>query len=70
MTELVETSEEVRLVLAEIVTVIVSNTVFDCLRAYIDVFVSIIRVLCMDPYGGVIVEGCNAMIEFCSNGGD
>lgn len=70
MTELIETSEEVRLVLAEIVTVIVSQTVFDCLRAYIDTFVNLIRALCMDPYGAVIVEGCNAMIEFCSNGGD
>jgi hypothetical protein len=70
MSDLVETSEEVRLVLAEIVTVIVRNTVFDCLRAYIDSFVNVIRALCMDPYGQVIVEGCNAMIEFCSNGGD
>lgn len=70
MTELIETSEEVRLVLAEIVTVIVSQTVFDCLRAYIDTIVNIIRALCMDPYGAVITEGCNAMVEFCSNGGD
>jgi len=51
MADLVETSEEVRLVLAEIVTVIVRQTVFDCLRAYIDAFVNIIRALCMDPYG-------------------
>jgi hypothetical protein len=36
MVNLVETSEEVRVVLAEIVTIIVSTTVFDCLRAYID----------------------------------
>jgi len=70
MSEIVETSEEVRLVLAEIITVIVSQTVFDCLRAYIDSFVNIIRALCMDPYGAVIIEGCNAMVEFCSNGGD
>lgn len=70
MKELVEPSEEVRLILAEIVTIIVSQTVFDCLRAYIDTFVTIIRALCMDPYGAVIVEGCNAMIEFCANGTD
>lgn len=70
MTELIETSEEVRLVLAEIITVIIQQTVFDCLRAYIDTFVNIIRALCMDPYGQVVIEGCNAMIEFCSNGGD
>jgi hypothetical protein len=24
----------------------------------------------MDPYGNVIIEGCNAMIEFCYNGGE
>lgn len=70
MTELVEPSEEVRLVLAEIITVIVSQTVFDCLRAYVDVFVNLIRALCMDPYGEVIIEGCNAMIAFGESGGD
>lgn len=31
-----ETSEEVRVIIAEIVTLIVSSTVFECLRAYID----------------------------------
>lgn len=70
MTELKETSEEVRLVLAEIVTSLVSQTVFDCLRAYIDVFCNIIRALCMDPFGDVVIEGVDAMIEFCNNGGD
>jgi hypothetical protein len=51
-------------VLAEIVTVMVSQTVFDCLRAYIDPIVNIIRALCMDTFGDVIIEGCNAMSEF------
>jgi hypothetical protein len=59
-----ENSEEVRVVLAEIVTVMVSQTVFDCLRAYIDPIVNIIRALCMDNFGDVIIEGCNAMSEF------
>ena len=58
------------MVLAEIVTIIVKQTVFDCLRANIDSFVNIIRAICMDPYGKVVIEGCNAMIEFCYNGGD
>ena len=49
-----ERSEEVRVILAEIVTIIVSSTVFDCLRAYVDQFVGIIRALCMDPFGAVI----------------
>jgi hypothetical protein len=56
-----EPSEEVRLIIAEIVTIIVSSTVFECLRAYIDDFVNVLRALCMDPYGHVIVEGCQAM---------
>lgn len=47
-----------RLILAEIVTVIVSSTAFDCLRAYIDQIVNVLRALVMDPYGGVIIEGC------------
>ena len=67
---MVETSEEVRVLLAEIVTIIVSSTVFDCLRAYIDPIVNIIRALCMDTYGNVIIEGCEAMSEFAQNGGD
>lgn len=58
-----EPSEEVRVVIAEIVTIIVSTTVFECLRAYIDQIVNIIRSLCMDPYYGVIIEGCSAMSE-------
>lgn len=58
-----ESSEEVRVILAEIVTCIVSQTVFDCLRAYVDQIVNICRALCMDPFGDVIIEGCNAMIE-------
>src|ERR1035437_2268849 len=70
MVDIKESSEEVRLVLAEIVTAIVSQTVFDCLRAYIDVFCNILRALCMDPFGEVVIEGIDGLIEFCNNGGD
>lgn len=59
-----EPSEEVRELLAQIVTIIVSSTVFDCLRAYIDNLVNIIKALCMDPCGEVIAEGCQGMVEF------
>ena len=65
-----ESSEEVRVQLAEIVTIIVQNTVFECLRAYVDQLANIIRALCMDPYSKVIEEGCQAMSEFAQNGGD
>ena len=65
-----EPSEEVRLVLAEIVTLMVSETVFDCLRAYIDALVAIVRVLCMDPYYEVILEGCEAISQLAENGRD
>mmetsp|Transcript_42532 Transcript_42532/g.30694 ORF Transcript_42532/g.30694 Transcript_42532/m.30694 type:complete len:195 (-) Transcript_42532:543-1127(-) len=64
-----EDSEEVRIVLAEIVTIMVSTTIFDCLRAYIDPFVNILRALCMDPCGAVIIEGCQGISEFCGAGG-
>ena len=53
-----ESSEEVRVIIAEIVTLIVSSTAFECLRAYVDVFVNILRALCMDPYHNVILEAC------------
>ena len=53
-----EKSEEVRLVLCEIVTIIVSSTVFDCMRPYTTEIVNILRALCMDPSGEVIIEGC------------
>jgi D-ribose pyranose/furanose isomerase RbsD len=58
MCKIHEPSEEVRVILAEIVTIIVSSTVFECLRAYVDQFVAIIRALCMDPFSNVILEGC------------
>ena len=65
-----ETSEEVRLVLCEITTLIVSSTVFDCLRPYVTEVVNILRALCMDPSGEVIIEGCQAIREFAASGGD
>jgi hypothetical protein len=53
-----EASEQVRLVLAEIVTIMVSSTVYDCMRPYTQDLVNILRALCMDPAGHVIIEGC------------
>jgi hypothetical protein len=52
-----ESSEEVRVVIAEIMTLILTSTPWDCLRGYIDILVDICRVLCMDPSGVVIMEG-------------
>jgi hypothetical protein len=62
-----EPSEEIRLLIAELMTIIVSSTVGDCFRAYLDDIVNILRALCMDPSGAVIKEGCEAMTEFCKN---
>lgn len=70
MVNIIENSEEVRVILAEIVTIIISSTVFECIRAYVDQIVNILRSLCMDPYGEVIIEGCKGMIEFSKSGGD
>ena len=65
-----EDSEEVRMLIAEIMTIVVSSTVFDCLRPYVDTIVNILRALCMDPAGQVIIEGCAAMREFAVHGND
>lgn len=68
MVDLKEPSEEIRMLFGEIVTLIVSTTVWDCVRPYIDSFVAICRALCMDPSGVVIMEGCQAMQEFAISG--
>mmetsp|Transcript_33001 Transcript_33001/g.50531 ORF Transcript_33001/g.50531 Transcript_33001/m.50531 type:complete len:188 (+) Transcript_33001:354-917(+) len=65
-----ENSEAVRKLLAEIITIIVSTTLFDCLRPYVDAFSNICKALCMDPYGDVIIEGTLAISEFSKAGGD
>lgn len=51
-----EPSEEVRLQIAEIVTLIVKNTIIDCFRSYLDDLVNILCALAMDPYGEVVRE--------------
>lgn len=63
-----ESSEAVRLLLAQIVSIMVSSTVFDCMRPYTQELVSILRALCMDPAGQVIIEGCQGMKEFAKAG--
>jgi len=65
-----EKSEAVRVVIAEIMTIIVSSTIFDCMRPYVDNFVNICKALCMDPYGEVIIEGTRTISEFAKAGGD
>jgi len=65
-----EKSENVRLLIAEIVTIMVSATVYDCMRPYTQEIVNILRALCMDPAGSVIIEGCNGMKEFAFSGQD
>jgi hypothetical protein len=58
------------MLIAEIMTIVVSSTVFDCLRPYVDTIVNLLRSLCMDPAGQVIIEGCAAMREFAVIGND
>ena len=65
-----EKSEAVRVQIAEIMTIILGNTLFDCLRPYIDNLVNICKALCMDPYGEVIIEGTRAIAELSRAGGD
>ena len=63
-----ENSEETRVIIAEIMTLVVSSTDWVCLRPYIDQFVAIFRALCMDPAGVVIVEGTLGMAAFARAG--
>lgn len=65
-----EKSEQVRVVLAEIMTIIIENTLFDCFRPYITDIVNICKTLCMDPYGEVIIQATVAMAELGKAGGD
>jgi len=80
ITNLPEDSEEIRVILAEIMTLVVSATDWVCLRPYVDPLVAIFRALCMDPAGIVIIEGTmgmaalaraaeNQLIHFCENMG-
>ena len=48
----------------------VSSTVYDCMRPYTQEIVNILRALCMDPAGQVIIEGCNGMKEFAISGNE
>ena len=55
---------------AEIMTLVVSTTLFDCMRPYVDNIVNICKALCMDPYGDVIIEGTKTISEFSKAGDD
>ena len=63
-----ETSEAVRLLISEIMTIMVSSTVYDILRPYTQDIINIARALSMDPAGQVIIEGCSLMKEFAMSG--
>lgn len=70
MADPVEKSEVVRVLIAEIMSITVSSTLFDCVRPYVDGIVNICKALCMDPYGDVVIEGTRAIAAFCRSGGD
>lgn len=65
-----ESSESVRVQIAEITTIIMRKVFFDCMRPYIDNMVNICKALCMDPYGEVIIEGTRAIAALSRAGGD
>ena len=64
----VEKSEQVRIYLAEITTLMLRSTYWECMRPYVDGFVNICRAFCMDPYGEVILEGCRAITALSEAG--
>ena len=63
-----ESSEEVRLLLAQVVSIMVASTLPECFRAYLDDLINILRTLAMDPFGEVIKEACAAIQELCTTG--
>lgn len=63
-----EPSEDVRVVLAEILTLLISSTPWDCLRPYVDILCNLCRALCMDPAGKVILEATQTMRAFAESG--
>ena len=62
-----EQSEEIRLLIAQIVTLMIKSTITDWFRAYLDDLVTILRTLAMDPYGEVIREAWEAYYILCNN---
>lgn len=40
------------------------------MRPYTQELVNVLRALCMDPAGDVVIEGCSAMREFAISGAD
>jgi len=65
-----EKSEVVRILIAEIMLIIIQNTLFDCFRPYVTNIVNICKALCMDPYGEVIIHGTKVIAELGKAGGD
>ena len=63
-----EKSEAVRLLLAEIITIIIKQTLFDCMRPYLTNIVNLCKAVCMDPYGEVIIQGTKAIAELGASG--
>lgn len=62
-----EQSEEIRLLIAQIVTLMIKSTITDWFRAYLDDLITILRTLAMDPYGEVIREAWEAFYILWNN---
>ena len=56
--------------LAQLVTLLISNTYWDLIRPYVDQFVNLTRSLCMDPYSEVIIEGTRGITALAESGKD
>jgi len=61
-----EPSEELRLLIAEMLTIIIKQTIPECFRNYIDDVVNCLRALALDPYGEVVRQACDAIYELSS----
>ncbi len=56
--------------MAELVTIMVTSTIAECFRAYLDDLVNILRALAMDQYGEVVREGCEGLYQLALSGGE
>ena len=65
MTKLNEPSEEIRLTLAEFISLVVEITPPEHFIQHIDALVNILRSLCMDPHGAVQREACTCVSSLC-----
>ena len=65
--KLVETSEEVRMMVCKLVEKIIGLVDINVMRRYLDDMINILRALVMDPYSEIQFSACHILSNFCLN---